>query len=124
MAVERLSSALWQQLEGKFKRGPLVQGFDDEDQGWTRKRIPVGYTVLGVWGRIKTRRPRRLECLRHRPHDAVTATLTSPGASRVGLRRRAASPAGCRPTHTAAATATTSRISPHPRPNPPGDPGP
>ncbi|WUH40845.1 winged helix-turn-helix domain-containing protein [Streptomyces sp. NBC_00444] len=61
MAVERLSSAQWQQLEAELKRGPLAHGFDDEDQGWTLKRVKlligrlfhVGYTVQGVWRLLK-----------------------------------------------------------------------
>ncbi|MEU1184342.1 winged helix-turn-helix domain-containing protein [Streptomyces sp. NPDC005820] len=61
MAVERLSSAQWQRLEGELKRGPLVHGFNDEDQGWTLRRVKsligrlfrVGCTVQGVWRLLK-----------------------------------------------------------------------
>lgn len=52
-----MSPTQWQRLEGELKRGPLAHGFDDEDQGWTLKRVKwligrlfhVGYTVQGVW---------------------------------------------------------------------------
>ena len=56
-SVERLSPARWRRLETEPKRGPLVHGFDEEDQGWTLRRVKlligrmfhVGYTVQGVW---------------------------------------------------------------------------
>ena len=56
MSVERLSPQQWAHLETELRRGPLAQGWDDEQQGWTLKRIKVligrlfhiGYTVAGV----------------------------------------------------------------------------
>jgi transposase len=61
MAVEKLSPQQWQRLEAELKRGPLAHGFDDEEQGWTLKRVKlpigrlfhVGYTVQGVWRLLK-----------------------------------------------------------------------
>jgi len=61
MSVEKLSPAQWQRLEVELKRGPLAHGFDDEQQGWTLKRIRlligrlfrIGYTVQGVWRLLK-----------------------------------------------------------------------
>ncbi|MFD3843733.1 winged helix-turn-helix domain-containing protein [Streptomyces sp. NPDC058642] len=61
MAVEKLSPRQWQRLEAELKRGPLAHGFDDEEQGWTLKRVKlligrlfhVGYTVQGVWRLLK-----------------------------------------------------------------------
>lgn len=61
MAVERLSAQQWQRLEAELKRGPMMHGFDDEEQGWTLKRVKqligrlfhVGYTVQGVWRLLK-----------------------------------------------------------------------
>ncbi len=55
MAVEKLSPQQWQRLEAELKRGPLAHGFDNEEQGWTLKRVKlligrlfhVGYTVQG-----------------------------------------------------------------------------
>jgi transposase len=56
MKVEKLAPRQWERLVMELKRGPLAQGFDD-DQRWTLKRIKlligrlfhVGYTVEGVW---------------------------------------------------------------------------
>ncbi|GGW72210.1 hypothetical protein GCM10010381_66150 [Streptomyces xantholiticus] len=61
MAVEKLSPQQWQRLKAELKRGPLAHGFDDEEQGWTLKRVKlligrlfhVGYTVQGVWRLLK-----------------------------------------------------------------------
>jgi putative transposase len=57
MSVERLSPQQWARLETELRRGPLAHGWDDEQQGWTLKRVKVligrlfhiGYTVEGVW---------------------------------------------------------------------------
>ncbi|MEV5847696.1 winged helix-turn-helix domain-containing protein [Streptomyces sp. NPDC051985] len=57
VAVERLSPQQWQRLEAELKPGPLAHGNDDEEQGWTLKRVKlligrlfhVGYTVQGGW---------------------------------------------------------------------------
>lgn len=57
MALERLTPEQWMQLEVELRRGPLAHGWDDEQQGWTCKRIKlligrlfhIGYTIQGVW---------------------------------------------------------------------------
>lgn len=57
MAVETVVADAVAEAGGELKRGPLAHGFDDEDQGWTLKRVKwligrlfhVGYTVQGVW---------------------------------------------------------------------------
>jgi putative transposase len=54
---ERLTSQQWARLEAELRRGPLVHGWDEEDQRWTLKRVKtmsgrlvhLGYTVPGVW---------------------------------------------------------------------------
>jgi transposase len=57
MTIERLSPQQWERLETELGRGPLAHGWDDEQQGWTLKRIKLligrlfhlGYTIQGVW---------------------------------------------------------------------------
>src|SRR5512146_3288019 len=61
MSTERLSPEQWRRLETELRHGPLAHGFDDEDQGWTLKRVKlvigrmfhVGYTLQGVWKLLK-----------------------------------------------------------------------
>jgi len=61
LSRERLSPEQWARLEAELARGPLVHGWDGDDQRWTLKRVKtligrlfrLGYTVPGVWKLLK-----------------------------------------------------------------------